>query len=158
MRKHNKLIYFNNTVYALSKDFGFKCDLYRQEETLDHRTGRTTRVRHKFKIKKAIFFPSQLFRDFNYAALFGKDMQFGGILDVSQRRVLINKKYLPKGFNIDVNDYVIFNGKRYEIQKIDELELADYWHLIIKQTVGVPKGELFEISMSDTLTIEEYVL
>src|SRR5215213_3064212 len=104
----NKLIYFNNVVYGLGKDFGFRIDLYRPTEVTDFRTGKKIVSRIKYPIKKAIVFPNQLFRDFSYiATLLGQRQdQFGGILDTSQRRILINKKYLPRNFNIETTDYV----------------------------------------------------
>jgi len=157
MRKQNKLIYFSNVVYALSKDYGFKTDLYRPTETMDFETGLKTVTRVKYKIKKAIFFPNELFRDFNYARLIGQELQFGGILDASQRRVLINKKWLPKNFEIQVTDYVIFNHKRYEIQRVGEMELADYWHLIIKEIKGILRNETFDRVIKDKLMPEELV-
>lgn len=156
MRK-NKLIFFNNTVYGLEKDYGFRTDLYRPVETVDYRTGRKIVTRNKYPIRRAVFFPDQLSRDYNYASLFGKDMQFGGILEAGQRRVLINKKRLPKGFEIQTTDYLVFNHLRYEIVRIDEMELANYWHLIIKKLTGQLPNEIHERCVKSLLTFSELI-
>lgn len=155
MRRRNKLIYFSNTIYALSKDYGFTCVLYRPTETTDIRTGRKIVTRERFPIKKAVFLPSQLYRDYNYARILANNLQFGGLLDVSQRAVLINKKYLPKNFKILVTDYIVMDHIRYEMVKIDEMEFADYWYLITKQVTGVPVSEVFVKSVKDSIIIEE---
>ncbi len=156
MRK-NKLIYFGNVIYALSKDYGFKCNLYRPSETIDIKTGRKIIIRTRYSIKKGIFLPSQLYRDFNYSRLFGNDNQFGGLFDATQRAILINKKYLPKGFKIEVTDYIVMDHIRYEMVKIDEMELANYWYLITKKVTGIPTGEVYLKKVKDLVEIGEEI-
>jgi hypothetical protein len=155
--RNNKLIFFNNVIYGLERDYGFRADLYRPVEVTDFKTGRKIVSRTKYHIKRAIFFPNQLFRDYKYASLFNQNMQFGGILDATQRRVLVNKKYLPFKFEIETTDYIIFNHDRYEIDKIDEMELADFWHVIIKKLVGQTVNEIHEQRIKSKLSFTEEI-
>jgi hypothetical protein len=142
--RQNRLIFGNNVIYGLQKDYGFRAALYRPTETTDYETGEKIITRIKYPLKKAVFFPNELFRHMSYSALFGRDVQNSGILDVGDRRVLINAKQLPNGFKVVENDYVVFNHERYEIKKFNHLEIADYWHLVIRHIQGQPTYEIHD--------------
>lgn len=155
----NSLVFFRRLIYALQKDYGFKVDLYRPVETVNPKTGRKITVRTKFKIKQAILFPSDSFRDYKYASLLSllNPQTFDGINDVSSRRIMIAKNKLPKNFQIDILDYIVFNGVRYGIKNIEEMELIDYWQLIVKKIVGEPAYEIKEVFLKDELPLIEAI-
>lgn len=142
MKRNNKLINLNNAIYILLKDYGFIIDIYRVNETVDLKTGRKVTQRQKYHINKALLLPNAVFRDFTYAILRNPDIR--GTLDVSERHVLINQKYLPRGFELRKEDYIIFNNKKYEIVLITSMELADFWYLRIKQVEGQVKYEIHD--------------
>jgi len=156
----NKLIYFRNVIYGLSKDYGFRADLYRSTEVTDYHSGKIVKTRLKYRINKAVFLPSQLFRDFGYASLLASlntNVQVGGLLDVSQRLVLISKKELPRGFVISKSDYFVFNHSRYNIDKYDEMEGTNYWFLQIKKTSGEPVWEVHQHRIRQKLEFSEEI-
>lgn len=155
----NSLIFFRRLIYALQKDYGFKVDLYRPVETVNNRTGKKITVRTKFKIKRAIVFPSDSYRDYRYASLLKllAPQNFDGLNDVSSRRIMIAKDKLPKLFQIDLLDYIVFNGSRYGIKNIEEMELIDYWQLIVKKVVGEPTYEVKEVFLKDELNYLEAI-
>lgn len=156
----NKLIYLRNVIYGLSKDFGFQLDLYRPTEITDYRTGKKTVTRVKYRINKAIVFPNSLFRDFSYAALLStlnSNFQVGGLLDASERLILLSKKQLPRNFKIAKSDYIIFNHDRYNLEKYNEMELVDYWQIQMKQVVGEPTWEVHERHFRQKLELIETI-
>jgi hypothetical protein len=148
----NKLIHFNNTVYELSKSYGFKIDIYKIVETVDFQTGVRTIATTKYKVKKAVILPNQLYRDFRPI---DPNYQFGGPIDIEKRGVLVNKKYLPKGFTLQENDYVVFNGDKYNVSDRHEMELADYIFFTIKKVHGESVTQIHDFRFVDRLTLTD---
>jgi hypothetical protein len=157
----NRLIFLNNVIYALSKDFGFRVDLYRKTgEVVDLKTGKKIINRFKYKLKKVIILPNDMYRDFKYSAILASlntNLQAGGLFDTTQRIIIINKKQLPKKFELQETDYFIFNHIRYNIVKFAEMELIDYWQILMKQVVGEPTYEVHEAIFREKLCFDEYI-
>jgi hypothetical protein len=154
--RRNNLINFRNVIYGLSRDFGFRIDLYRPTEITNYKTGAKVTTRIKYHIRRAVMLPNEFFRDFKYAVALGainQNLQAGGLIDTSQRRMFVEKRELPVGFMIQVTDYIIFNHDRYEIVKAQEMEVADFWVLDISQTKGQPTNEVHEELVRDKLSI-----
>jgi hypothetical protein len=145
----NKLIHFNNTIYGLSKDYGFKLDIYKIVEVINFQTGQRTITRTKYKVKKAVVLPNELYRDFKPVD------NFAGLIDIQKRPVLINKKYLPDGFQLEENDYVVFNGQKYNFSDREDMELADYIFFTIKKVHGQDVVQIHDSRFHDRLTFTQ---
>jgi hypothetical protein len=155
----NQLINLRPVIYSLKNDYGFRLDLYRKDEVVNLETGRKITTRIKYKIKKAILLPNQMFRDFNYGTIIktGGNAQVGGILDLRQRIILIDKRELPRNFEIDSNDYVVFNHDRYEIREIMDLELGDFYRLTIREVEGESPYEVHEQIINEKFELNDFV-
>lgn len=158
--RHNQLTHIRSVIYGLEKNYAFRLDLYRKKEVVNLETGRKVTTRIKYKIKKAIFLPNQIYRDFNYGSLIKMgtpNFQLGGLLDLKQRIIIIDKRKLPRDFIIDINDYLVFNHDRYEIKDITEFELADFWRLTIRQVEGENPNEVHEQVLTDYFVVDEFL-
>lgn len=158
MRK-NQLKQLKSVIYALEDDYGFHLDLYRKTEVVNLETGRRITTRVKYKIKKVIALPNQMFRDFNYGSLIkiGAPVQPGGLFDLKQRDIIINKKRLPIDFEISINDYIVFNHNRYEIKNILDMEIANYVRLTIKHLEGELPNEVHEETIRQYLIFDDNI-
>lgn len=154
----NDLYFFRRVIYQLKKKYGFQIGIYRTTETTNLQTGRKTITRMKISINKAIILPNSIFRDYGFStslALLNRDLQVGGLLDTSQRTIIIDIQNLPKNFEFSPNDYIVFKHKRYNIIKISEMEVADFIQLDTKQVDGEPIFEVHESCFHQKLVINE---
>ncbi len=148
---------FRRTIYKLRKKYGLNIDLYRTSEVSDYKTGNRITTRTKFPIKKGIMLPSAVFRDYNYATLLTgvQPAQYGGIIDTTVRRVIIEKKDLPDGFVLTINDYCIIRHERYSIKEITLMEVIDHYSIILKQVIGQQPFEIHDAIINDYIELDE---
>lgn len=157
MMNRNKLVYFRRVIYKLSKDHGFKLDLYRATEITNYRTGRRETSLVKWHIKKALVLPNRMYREYNYLGFNNANQQVGGVFDIHERRIIINKRELPRGHVIEENDYIVFNHHRYELKDISDMELVDFWHLTTRRIEGHPANEIHEHTVRDRLEFQDQI-
>jgi len=65
-----------------------------------------------------------------------KDFTTGGYFDTSDRRIIIDARDLGT-WVLDVDHYVIFNNRQYEIKSIIEFENNMGFTVLIRETKGV---------------------
>ena len=155
----NKLKFFRNVIYKLSRNYGFRMALYHTTETIDYQTGIKTVTRVKYPIRKALALPNQSLRDYGYVVGLDENnkLQFGGLLDTKERIVLIPFRELPKGFQIQSTDYIVFRNQRYNLIKWEELEIADYWLTTVKKTQGEPTYQVHERCLRQKIVLNDSI-
>ncbi len=153
----NTLRDFRRAIYTLRRKYGFGFALYRSTQTIDFRTGAKTTVRVKHRIKDGIILPTAAYRDYNYASLLSGTMpsQYEGIIDVTLRRIILDKKELPNDFILSTNDYFVINHQRYEIKQIAQMEVVNFISVVLKQVIGQQPFEVHEVYYDDFLDLKE---
>ena len=120
-----KFRFLRSTIYKLKRRFGTSAIFVRIEET--GATNYTTGVvadnyLEKKTVRNAIFLPYALSRNFSYDLSYiaaNKNFTYGGMYDISVSTIICDKRDL-KGFDLDLNAYVLVDCKRHEIKKIQE--------------------------------------
>lgn len=160
MSARNKLRFMYESVYKLKRDYGLPLDIYRiTGETTDYETGKKTTIKVKFHIRRGIFLPSRVMRDFAKDVAYQGDMRnakYQGLFDSSQRQLVIDKTDLNDIFKtLTTADWIVFNHTRWEISEIDEFEEDVAYWLIIKQMKGATKYEVHSLSLKSKLQFTE---
>ena len=135
-------------LYSLKKGYGYPITFYRVvSETLNVETGVRTPVISYHKVDKVIILPSILQRRFESDTL-TKDFHYGSYYDTALRRLIVD----PRDFSdIKNNDYFIWEGKRYEVSQVHDLE-NDAALLIIGRFVeGSIKYEITDFHVETNL-------
>lgn len=152
--KAKRLIRHN--VYNLKRNYGYTVDIYRNVDGIfNPQTGRTQVQQTKIHIRRAILFPSLIHRDFFQSISFIKansNFVQGGDVQINDRQVIIDNRDLPLGYQIQVNDYLFINRKRYDIKSRFGLEdVAQY--LVLRAVEQSAFPEISEGYLRDELKI-----
>lgn len=111
-------------LYSLKRQWGKEFDYVQiLSSDLNDRTGDREISRSVFRIP-AVLLPQSTVRkfiqDIGYLAA-DKNFTYGGLNDFNKLTLLIDKNDLPEGFNENLNGYVNYGHKRFEMVKIDNL-------------------------------------
>jgi len=124
----------------MKKTYGLPIDLYSVVlGATNLETGTKDIAYTKVRIRRAIVQPARYHRDFVYDLSFisaNKDFTTGGFFDITDRRVIIDASDLPAGWELDLNQYVIFNNRRYDIKSYYEFETDMGFILVMRETKG----------------------
>lgn len=144
-------------IYAMKRQYGARVDVYRivSSET-DHLTGDKTVIKEVYPVNKAPVLPSRMKRDVNQTiSIISADKQFvyGGFYDASKREVIIDSRDLPKNYEIRPEDYVVFNGERWDVLGVEKFEYNTGWVLTVKNIPGMPAYEIRDILITQDLNL-----
>lgn len=119
--KNHRLI-----LYRLKRDWGLEVILYRPiRNDHDIRTGNIDRGYITYTVEKAPVLPTNVDRSFVYDLAYiaaNKNFTEGGFFDRRQTQVILDAKELPKGFEPNHDDFIVFKTKRYEIKSVQIVE------------------------------------
>ena len=139
------------TVYKLKRLYGGTIFLYKQgDPTTDIGTGVTTWAnREVTRIERGIILPVKLNRDqpqgISYISS-GKEFAYGGMIDSRSRWFYIDPSDLTDGYEIKRDDWVVYEGKKYEIKTIGDTEFDALWEVLGVEVPGVVPEEIHLLS------------
>ncbi len=117
-------------MYQLRRNWGMEVFVYRPTRVQDILTGRVTSGFKIHTIPHAPVLPATETRAFVYDLAYiaaSKNFTEGGYFDKKQRWIILDGRELKKGFVPDLNDFVVFETRQYEIKVIQHIEeLAAY--------------------------------
>lgn len=120
LRKHKGIF------YKLRRDWGLEVDLYRPiTSSTDLQTGALSRGFQVVTIHQAPVLPATLDRTFVYDLAYiaaSKNFTEGAFFDRKQRFVILDAQLLPKAFEPNLDDFIVFKTQRYEIKEVQFIE------------------------------------
>lgn len=153
-RKQTRFI--QRVLYSLKRGYGFPLTLHKvSSETYNTETGKRTAIIQICKIKRAIILPSTLMTKFEYDVTFtaaNRNFAYGGTYDMSIKKIIIDAKDLGN-FEIELEDYFIFDKRRWQVNNIQEFEFRTAFFVVGKEVKGTPRYLVEEIALEDTLQL-----
>ncbi len=138
----NVLRQIRQIVYRLKRNFGVPITFIRLSNYQDDGdTGDMSQTKQNITIKRAILAPAKMIRDFVYDLSFiaaNKNFTYGGYFDAGDRIMIIDAKDLPKGFEPNLNDYIIYDGVKYTLKEVHPVAENYAWLIVLKQVDAVP--------------------
>lgn len=137
-KRLNRLI--RQSLYSLKREYGGgPFDIYSfSGASVNYQTGSKVVTKDVTRINRAIILPATLKRDLiQTISMISANKQFvyGGTHDARQRAVIIDRRDAPD-LTLNEDDWCVFDGRKYEILKIQEFEFDTAWVLTIKELVG----------------------
>lgn len=145
------MINIKRLLYSLKRRFGTCMDFYRETDTVTNiETGLTTFNHCKFHIDDGIFLdqregvrnPVNKILD-----------QFAGMMDTYDVAILIDGNDFCDNYIPELNDYVIIENQRYEIQNIQEVDENESYFITLTEYVGSEIYEIHDVCINDKLTL-----
>jgi hypothetical protein len=113
-------------LYALKRGFGSTVKLYKLIDTgTDYETGAKTIDSSVLTIHRCIVLPARIQREVvNTISIISanKSFVYGGSYDADTRLFVIDARDLPKGYNIQLDDWLEYDNHRFNPKIIEELE------------------------------------
>ena len=81
----------------------------------------------------------------------------GGSFDVGTRMFIIDARDLPNRYAFTNDDWIVYNGRRYDIKSYEEFEYHTAWSIIGREIKGVRPEQVFFEHITDQLTLEQTV-
>lgn len=137
-RTLNRMI--RQTLYSLKRQYGGTVSVYRLNDAqTDVRTGRKTIDKDVFVVRRAVILPVKVSRKVIQSISqisANKAFVYGASFDSGLRKFIIDARDLPEGFELTSDDWLVYNGRRYEIKAIWEFEFGAAWIVVGKELMG----------------------
>lgn len=148
------------TVYKLKRLFGGPIDLYEQgTKTTNTRTGVITWTgRGVVNIKRAIILPVKFSRQQEQSiSMISADKAFvyGGTYDRGARWFYIDPADLTADYEIKMDQWIVYQGKKYEIKEIKFNEFDGLWEVMAAEMVGVIPEQIHNLTGYSIVDFEQ---
>lgn len=153
--------FIRNVLYALKRQYGFPVTFTKiLTSSVNPETGRQTAERRTLTVRRAIVLPSLMQRKFAYDLTFiaqNKNFTYGGFYDTSRRRLIIDRRDVPSDFDVEIDDYFIFEDRRWQVAEVEEFEFKTGLIIIGQEAKMAPLGKTFDVSVQSTLNLSQSV-
>lgn len=145
-------------LYRLKREFGKRVAIYRPIASSQNvQTGKIIRGFQLLVIRLAPVLPRNTDRRFAYDLDYiqaGNNFTEGAFYDRSTSEVLIDVRDLPKGFEPNLDDFLVFEYKRFDIKKVARYEDLATFRLDISAVENQAKEKWVDFSSCIGLTAE----
>jgi hypothetical protein len=155
-RQHNYMI--KSLIYQLKRQYGGRIDIYKfLGSTVDLCTGAAVTEKTLTEVTRAVVLPARAMRNFIQSISkisVDKAFVYGGTYDRRIRMFLVDRLDAPD-LELSNDDWVVYDGKKYEIKHFDEFEFGSLWVIMGQAVVGDVPEQIFNILVDDRLGLEE---
>lgn len=131
-------------LYALKRQYGGPIVIYKLlSSEVDPRTGEATVRTRAMRIKRAIVLPAMVTREAtrNISIISAdKQMVQGGAFETGKRVFIIDRRD-ARGLVLSHDDWLVWNGNKYQFERIEEMEFDSGWVINAKLLVGETDDE-----------------
>jgi hypothetical protein len=133
----------------MKKEYGNPITVYQLGTvSTDHNSGVKTQTHTSTYIPRAVVLPVALTRDVIQSISMisaNKKVVQGGTFDPGLRRFIIDRTDVPSTYTINHDDWITFDGRRYNIKRVEEYEYKTAWLVYAKLIEGQPDYEDFHV-------------
>lgn len=146
-------------LYSLKRAFGSTLHIYTLIEAgTDYTTGIKSSTQKVRRIRRGIVLPIQVHRETAQSMSLisaNKSFVYGGVYEVGTRLFVIDARDVPKDFEIGMDDWIVYDNRRYNPKSIDRLEQNGGWLIVGRETEGTPV--LPQASVRDEIQLSQGV-
>lgn len=148
------------TIYKLKRLYGGSIFLYRQgTKTTNIETGDITWTGREVRtVSRAIILPVKIERTQTQTiSMISADKQFvyGGYYDRASRWFYIDPRDLPLNYEIKMDDWIVYQGKKYEIKQAKDNEFDSLWEILGTELIGVVPEQIYNLTGYNIIGFQE---
>ena len=151
-------MFIRRSLYGLKKAYGCRVDLYKlRTAATNYKTGVKTYTKSVTRLRRCVVLPAQIQRDVSQtitAISANKGFVYGATYDAGTRKFVIDARDVPIGYEPELDDWLVYDERRYEIKDISVFEQRAGWIIIGKETLGVAAEQIHSARVEDTLSFE----
>ncbi len=142
-------------MYQLMRQYGAPIEIYQPTSVdTDYFTGSKTASKSKIDVRFAAVLPAESVRKFfqgiSYIAESRVFVSQGAGWDQDARGFIIDAIDTP-GYTPEVEHWIVYDGKKYEISDIKEMEYQTGWLLVGKRVRGSDPERIINVNIVDTI-------
>lgn len=153
--------FIRRTLYSLKRQYGSRIDVYQLNDAdTDYQTGEKTVNKTVYIVRKCIVLPVKIAREVVQSITqisANKMFVYGGSYDAGTRLFIIDARDMPNNHEFANDDWLVYNGRRYDIKSIEEFEQHTAWSIIAKEVKGVRAEQVFFAHITDKLNLDQDV-
>lgn len=150
--------FIRQVLYSLKRQFGGTVIIARVlGSTSDPQTGEVTVQRDITEIPRAIILPAKVTREQKQSISIisaNKSMVMGGTFDTSTRVFIIDRRDVPD-LTLSKDASVLYNGRKYAIDSIEEYEFDSAWEIVGKALIGELTAQVNEATAANDLSLTD---
>jgi hypothetical protein len=163
---YNLIRFIRRCVRQMKKEYGNDITIYRlNSTTTNYATGVRTPDTTSVYIRRAVVLPVKLSRDVIQTISVisaNKKLVQGGTFDPGIRSFIIDRSDVPASFEVRKDDWIIYDGHRYDVKDVEEYEYKTGWIVTGKLIEGAVvrehkyaygNGYLLELTQTATAVI-----
>ena len=125
----------------------------------DYKTGVKTATKSVITVRKAVVLPASTMRKssqgISYLSASKPFASQGGQgWDSTSRAFLFEGRDLI-GYNWDVEDWIVYRDRRYDVSEIEELDYDSGWLILGKEVVGAVPERIIQVNVVETMIVEQ---
>lgn len=149
--------WIKQTLYMLKRQYGGPVAIYKQTgSTIDYRTGVKTITKQSYHINRVIILPVRVGRDaIKSISQISANKKFtsGGTFEKGVRDFIIDRSDVDD-IELTADDWLVYNGRRYNIKTIQELEFSTAWIITGQEVMGAHPEQHYIPVTDNLLTLE----
>lgn len=142
---YNLIRFIRRCIRQMKREYGNEITVYKLgTTTTNYDTGVRSENHSSVFIRRAVVLPVKLSRDVIQTISIisaNKKLLQGGSIDQGVRRFIIDRSDVPSTFSIHKDDWIVYDGRRYDVKTADEYEYKTAWLLTAKMIEGNPDYE-----------------
>ncbi len=142
VRKQNALRQITMIIYRLKRNYGLRVVIRKRISSAPNlETGKLNTSTQDIIVRRAPVLEGRILQSFFYDLSFiaaNKNFTYGGFIDNNTRAIIFDAKDLPKDFEENTEDQIIFDNRVYEIKEILPAELNKAYVYLVRSVKRTP--------------------
>ena len=147
-------------IYELKHSYGDTVDVYKLDSaSTDYKTGVKSATKSVITVRKAVVMPATTLRKFfqgiSYLSASKPFASQGGQgWDGTSRAFIFEGRDLP-GYEWEIEDWIVYRNRRYDVSEIESLEFDTGWLIIGKEVKGTRPEQIITQNMVSSFNPED---
>jgi hypothetical protein len=160
MRRDNSNLIFRirAALYSLTREYGGgPLSIYTNlGTTTDLQSGVKTVNKSVTELDLVIILPAKINRDLIQTISqisANKAFVYGGSYDSRSRIFIVDRKHLTLD-TLTLNDWLVYDGHKYEIKRIEEFSYDTAWVILARQVIDDTPEQIFPLAVDHRLSLD----
>ena len=145
-------------LYNLKRQFGGTIDIYTlSTAATDPKTGDVTATRDVITVDRAIVLPARMVREVKKSISqisANKMFVVGGTYDAGRKIFIVDRSDVPD-LQLTNNSYIVYRGRKYEIEEVQEFEFEAGWIITSRELVGETPEQIHVLHADNLLDLQQ---
>lgn len=149
-------------LYELKIRYGAKVDVYKLDSaSTDYKTGVKLATKSVISVRRVVVMPAatmrKIFQGISYLSASKPFASLGGQgWDGTTRAFIFEGSDLP-GYDWELEDWLVYKNRRYDVSNIEALDDDSGWLIIGKEVKGASPEQIIQVNVVDSFNPEGVV-